>query len=161
MNPSLPPNHPNVPDESMASGCPALPARIAAGDQRHSDILKVGDDFPDATVKFADQIYKLDTTPVVSQIPKGGKDAKEGENWVFPSPQRYYNAMKKKGYSPREEDMVSVVSIHNTVNTRSCTLFLSGSPIPSLSRDTGAGTWSCSTKEASIRGCNYCFRNKN
>ena len=113
-NPSLPPNHPKLPGDSNTSECPALPARS----ESLSQILKVGDDFPDATVKFPDQIYKLDSTPVSSQIPKGGKDVKEGDVWIFPSPQRYYNAMKKKGYSPREEDMVSVVSIHNTVNTR-------------------------------------------
>jgi hypothetical protein len=38
------------------------------------------------------------------------------ETWTFPSQQRFYNAMKKKGWNPREEDLPYIVSIHNTIN---------------------------------------------
>mmetsp|Transcript_20160 Transcript_20160/g.56709 ORF Transcript_20160/g.56709 Transcript_20160/m.56709 type:complete len:267 (+) Transcript_20160:1-801(+) len=66
---------------------------------------------PDAEMKEGQRV-PLDTTPVPSNIPKGGTD----HTWVYPSPQRFYNAMKKKGWRPREEDVPTVVSIHNTVN---------------------------------------------
>jgi len=56
----------------------------------------------------------LSTVTVASNIPRGNSD----ENWQYPSPQRFYNAMQKKGWDPKAEDMVQVVSIHNTVNEK-------------------------------------------
>ena len=38
--------------------------------------------------------------------------------WMYPSEQMFYNAMKRKGWSPSEQDMQSVVAIHNGVNER-------------------------------------------
>ena len=43
---------------------------------------------------------------------------KDAANWAYPSPQMFYNAMKRKGWKPRQEDMDVVVAIHNTVNER-------------------------------------------
>ena len=34
--------------------------------------------------------------------------------WVYPSEQMFFNAMKRKGWTPSEDDMVAVVAIHNT-----------------------------------------------
>lgn len=42
----------------------------------------------------------------------------ESATWVYPSQQMFYNAMKRKGWDAREEDMPQVVAIHNTVNER-------------------------------------------
>ncbi|CAE7921867.1 cchl, partial [Symbiodinium sp. KB8] len=42
----------------------------------------------------------------------------EEGNWVYPSPQMFYNAMKRKGYEAKEEDMSNIVAIHNAVNER-------------------------------------------
>ncbi|KAG0268335.1 Cytochrome c1 heme lyase [Actinomortierella ambigua] len=36
--------------------------------------------------------------------------------WIYPSEQMFFNAMKRKNWSPREEDMKYVVPIHNMVN---------------------------------------------
>lgn len=36
--------------------------------------------------------------------------------WEYPSPQMFYNAMKRKGWKPEERDMTTVVAIHNQVN---------------------------------------------
>jgi cytochrome c heme-lyase len=36
--------------------------------------------------------------------------------WAFPSPQRFYNAMTRKGWQADERTIPAVVSIHNTVN---------------------------------------------
>lgn len=38
--------------------------------------------------------------------------------WMYPSEQMFYNAMKRKGWSPSEQDMKQVVAIHNGVNER-------------------------------------------
>ena len=57
----------------------------------------------------------LSNIVISSTIPKGGT---ESETWQYPSPQRFFNAMKKKGYNPHSEDMQAVVSIHNTVNEK-------------------------------------------
>ncbi|KAK9810244.1 hypothetical protein WJX72_007204 [[Myrmecia] bisecta] len=38
--------------------------------------------------------------------------------WMYPSEQMFYNAMKRKGWSPSEDDMHNVVAIHNAVNER-------------------------------------------
>lgn len=71
-------------------------------------------DVPQTT--YIDEKTPLSNIVVSSSIPKGGD---KEENWQYPSPQRFYNAMKKKGYNPQSHDMQAVVSIHNTVNERS------------------------------------------
>ena len=38
--------------------------------------------------------------------------------WEYPSPQMFFNAMRRKGHNPREEEMEMVVAIHNAVNER-------------------------------------------
>lgn len=40
------------------------------------------------------------------------------DKWVYPSQQRFYNAMKRKGWDPREEDLPYVLSFHNVINER-------------------------------------------
>ncbi len=44
--------------------------------------------------------------------------ALEKNNWEYPSPQMFYNAMLRKGWTPSERDMDTVVTIHNSVNER-------------------------------------------
>ena len=38
--------------------------------------------------------------------------------WMYPSQQMFYNAMRRKGWNPSEDDMQAVVAIHNGVNER-------------------------------------------
>ncbi|KIY96184.1 cytochrome c heme-lyase, partial [Monoraphidium neglectum] len=56
----------------------------------------------------------LSTERIESNIPKGGTS----ETWVYPSPQMFFNALRRKGKGDdvREEDMESVVRAHNTMN---------------------------------------------
>eukprot|EP00639_Heterosigma_akashiwo_P025598 CAMPEP_0194699960 /NCGR_PEP_ID=MMETSP0295-20121207/25192_1 /TAXON_ID=39354 /ORGANISM="Heterosigma akashiwo, Strain CCMP2393" /LENGTH=323 /DNA_ID=CAMNT_0039593641 /DNA_START=180 /DNA_END=1152 /DNA_ORIENTATION=- len=58
--------------------------------------------------------------PVGLQHSKGDEtphhQKETNRKWVYPSEQMYYNAMKRKGWDPREEDMPAVVAIHNFVN---------------------------------------------
>ncbi|KAI9829051.1 MAG: Cytochrome c1 heme lyase [Thelocarpon impressellum] len=74
----------------------------------------------------------LATDREVSTIPRaglpgeGGKPANSEQesgvsgtgNWIYPSEQMFFNAMKRKNYDPRTEDMRSIVPIHNAVNER-------------------------------------------
>jgi cytochrome c heme-lyase len=58
-----------------------------------------------------DQKIPLSQDREVSSIPR----ADQG-NWIYPSEQMFFNAMKRKDWSPREGDMGVVVPIHNAVN---------------------------------------------
>ena len=51
----------------------------------------------------------------VSTIPKAGT---ENSTWTYPSPEMFYNALARKNKldGAREEDMETVVSIHNNMN---------------------------------------------
>eukprot|EP01041_Mallomonas_annulata_P012745 gene12745-26843_t len=70
--------------------------------------------------KDTSQLRNLHTVRAVSSIPKGefmpSHQPGNVEKWVYPSEQQYFNAMKKKGYNPREEDVPVVLAIHNMVN---------------------------------------------
>ncbi|KAF8929198.1 Cytochrome c1 heme lyase [Dissophora ornata] len=43
-------------------------------------------------------------------------DSDQEKVWIYPSEQMFFNAMKRKNWNPREEDMKFVVPIHNMVN---------------------------------------------
>ncbi|XP_046546670.1 holocytochrome c-type synthase-like isoform X2 [Haliotis rubra] len=65
-----------------------------------------------------DQPFPLPTSRVTSKIPKGGS---ENENWVYPSQQMFWNAMLRKGWRWKDddmkpEDMQHIISIHNANN---------------------------------------------
>jgi cytochrome c heme-lyase len=46
-----------------------------------------------------------------------GSDKKTG-NWIYPSEQMFFEAMRRKSYDPKETDMKTIVPIHNAVNER-------------------------------------------
>jgi cytochrome c heme-lyase len=50
----------------------------------------------------------------VSSIPRHGT----GKNWVYPSQQQFFNAMKRKNFDPDGRDMQTIIPIHNAVNER-------------------------------------------
>ncbi|KAK9466894.1 cytochrome c/c1 heme-lyase [Lipomyces arxii] len=47
-----------------------------------------------------------------------GGAVKGSSNWVYPSEEMFFNAMKRKNWDPNAKDMKSVVPIHNAVNER-------------------------------------------
>lgn len=59
----------------------------------------------------------LPTGRATSTIPSAAAGS-EDTNWVYPSQQMFFNAMRRKGYAPHEEEMDAVVAIHNAVNER-------------------------------------------
>jgi len=46
-----------------------------------------------------------------------GSDKKTG-NWIYPSEQMFFDAMRRKAYDPKENDMKTIIPIHNAVNER-------------------------------------------
>ncbi|VEU39795.1 unnamed protein product [Pseudo-nitzschia multistriata] len=75
----------------------------------------------------ASQRIELSTERVSSTIPKGGADGSSAATWTYPSPQQFYNALARKGKFDAnggesevasEEDMASVVALHNNMNEK-------------------------------------------
>ena len=67
------------------------------------------------------QSKPLNTWRQGSSIPTGYPESQPSTSdptWTYPSEQMFYNAMKRKGWSPSEDDMTAVVAIHNAVNER-------------------------------------------
>eukprot|EP00301_Raphidiophrys_heterophryoidea_P021110 c5637_g1_i2.p1 GENE.c5637_g1_i2~~c5637_g1_i2.p1 ORF type:complete len:259 (+),score=58.97 c5637_g1_i2:73-777(+) len=64
-----------------------------------------------------DQKEPLSLDRQKSSIPKASSG---NDKWVYPSPQMFYNALKRKGKGQdiTETDMESVVSVHNIMNER-------------------------------------------
>ena len=65
------------------------------------------------------QPFSLSTGRVQSNIPKAG--GAEGEKWVYPSEQMFWNAMLRKGWrwdadAIKQDDMSAVINIHNANN---------------------------------------------
>jgi cytochrome c heme-lyase len=66
------------------------------------------------------QKAEISTERVKSSIPKGGETV-DGTTWTYPSPQQFYNALARKGKlgdDTSEEDMESVVALHNNMNEK-------------------------------------------
>lgn len=66
----------------------------------------------------ADQPFPLSKERQISTIPKASE---EGGFWVYPSPQMFWNAMLRKGWRWRDEevqqkDMDDIIKIHNANN---------------------------------------------
>ncbi|XP_014045712.1 holocytochrome c-type synthase isoform X3 [Salmo salar] len=63
------------------------------------------------------QPFDLSVNREESQIPRGGTD----QNWVYPSEQMFWNAMLRKGWHWKDEDlgqkdMTNIIKIHNQNN---------------------------------------------
>lgn len=59
----------------------------------------------------------LSSKPTPSSIPRlSPTDQYPYHRWNYPSPQRFYLALKRKGHMVSEEEIDRIVSIHNTVN---------------------------------------------
>jgi len=67
-----------------------------------------------------DQPFLLNTDRVKSTIPKVSEDGKQ-ETWTYPSEQMFWNAMLRKGWKWKDDDMAphdmtNIISIHNANN---------------------------------------------
>ena len=116
---------------ASTSGCPVHARGSPAGERLNPDnaMPAVANQLP-----AAGQRLPLSKERVESTIPQAGA---EGGHWVYPSAQMFYNAMRRKGFEPHEEDMRTVVAIHNTVNERTWREITPRSPreYPEIARD--------------------------
>ena len=99
-------NAPSTKTSSSLSrlGCPVV-GSVDPGNQMQ----------PSPNTPMPGQSKPLGTWRQNSSIPAGNESQ---PLWVYPSEQMFYNAMKRKGWSPKEDDMPAVVAIHNAVNER-------------------------------------------
>ena len=101
-----------------ASACPVRGGAAAVGVDP-GNMMKAGGE---RNLPAPMQQMPLDTTRQVSTIPKSDYNPDHQDNekqlWEYPSPQMFFNAMRRKGYQPSEQDMSMVVAIHNAVNER-------------------------------------------
>lgn len=119
---------------AKAAGCPVMggskpaPAESAAGSTAETSTptynaygeqvdprnqMPAGNQEP-----WPGQRQRLSTERVQSAIPKGKGEGEDGETWTYPSPQQFYNALKRKGKGAdvSEEQVDTLVAIHNNMN---------------------------------------------
>lgn len=73
---------------------------------------------------------ELGTRREISSIPRANREHSNSEhismpvpaavsgNWIYPSEEMFFNAMKRKSWDPKADDMRTIVPIHNAVNER-------------------------------------------
>ncbi|KNE72891.1 hypothetical protein AMAG_17128 [Allomyces macrogynus ATCC 38327] len=105
-------------DTRTAGKCPvdhanmAAPAPSAAKCPVNHGELNPLNNMPDlAQTRQPDQTVELPTERVSSSIPNG-----DGDAWVYPSPQQFYNALRRKGWETPEGEIEVMVDIHNHLN---------------------------------------------
>ncbi|KAK7532485.1 cytochrome c1 heme lyase [Phyllosticta citribraziliensis] len=79
----------------------------ALGLSQDREISTIPRSFPEAKVAAAP----------ANNEQESGADKSSG-NWIYPSEEMFFNAMKRKNFDPRAEDLHSIVPIHNAVNER-------------------------------------------
>jgi cytochrome c heme-lyase len=98
------------------SRCPVKPSRQGKVYDVYSQEINPDNNMPanPNQLPLDVQAAPLSTDRVKSSIPKGGTD----DTWTYPSPQMFYNALKRKGKGEdvTEEHMDNVVAVHNSMN---------------------------------------------
>ncbi|KAJ3065536.1 hypothetical protein HDU98_011116 [Podochytrium sp. JEL0797] len=110
----LPEGHPPVPTAMDATSCPYNGDNDPAVTMQNKDSPLNNMPLTPNQMPSKDQKEPLSVDREISTIPMAGKH--DGKMWVYPSEQMFYNAMKRKNWTPQERDMHSVVPIHNVVN---------------------------------------------
>ncbi|RUP45506.1 cytochrome c heme lyase [Jimgerdemannia flammicorona] len=99
--PSCPMHNPNAPHSGTSSPTPV------------TDALNQLNMMPDLSQAPAlGQQIDLPTERVISSIPKSDGASR----WEYPSPQQFYNALRRKGWETPEEEIETMVDIHNFLN---------------------------------------------
>jgi cytochrome c heme-lyase len=127
QNTSSLPTSPTSSSTTSSSGCPIRGKVSSSTTQyKHSDVYNVYNQKIDPTNQMPNianqlpapnQSIPLPTERIVSTIPKAGTD---DSNWLYPSPQMFWNALvrKNKTDGANEEDIETVVAVHNNMNER-------------------------------------------
>ncbi|KAL8766480.1 MAG: hypothetical protein Q9209_006774 [Squamulea sp. 1 TL-2023] len=78
---------------------------------------KLGTDRVTSSIPRADMALST-TTPDPRSMPSSEGAAQKSGNWIYPSEKMFFDAMKRKSFSPDQKDMPAIVPIHNAVNER-------------------------------------------
>ncbi|PRT55144.1 Putative cytochrome c1 heme lyase [Wickerhamiella sorbophila] len=97
-----PVNHADM--KSFGAGCPV----------DHSKWKDHGGNGGEGLPPLPDVPQQLSAEREVSTIPRADNKG----NWVYPSEQQFFSAMKRKSHNPEARDMSVVIPIHNAVNER-------------------------------------------
>ena len=112
----------SAPSSSSAARCPvdhasssksasAPPAQCPVP---HSETLDPRNQLPVLTQERSpSQTTDLPTERTASSIPRDGTG-----NWEYPSPQQFYNALVRKGWETPENQIETIVEIHNFLNEK-------------------------------------------
>ena len=97
------------PKASAASGCPMHAKAGGGGLNELNNMPAVA-----AQARAPGQEADLSTERVTSSIPMAANDSK----WTYPSPQMFWNSLVRKGKvgAAQEDDMDTVVAVHNSMN---------------------------------------------
>ncbi|TPX31101.1 holocytochrome-c synthase [Synchytrium microbalum] len=129
---TMPANHPIVPaaDRKSAEACPIDHSKFQKPSTSNKDPAACPIPHDKST---PDTINPLNMMPTLSQdmspgqqvllstkrsdstIPKTNAEEHE-PTWVYPSPQQFYNALRRKGWETPENDVPTMVAIHNFLN---------------------------------------------
>ena len=101
----------NAPSANQATPLPT--ARQASSIPMSPEV-----DVPEHQKKKKKEEEEETASTSTSKGQRGEKEEAAEAKWVYPSQQMFFNAMRRKGWSPAEQDMESVVAIHNAVNER-------------------------------------------
>lgn len=104
-----------LPPNIAASGCPVVGANAANQMPPSANEPLPGQAKPLSTWR---QSSTIPTGSAAEELPPHQEATASGEKWVYPSEQMFFNAMRRKGWTPSEDDMTAVVAIHNAVNER-------------------------------------------
>lgn len=124
---ALPPKHPNPAKAQPEPGQTALPLEEKSDTTPKTEMYDVYGQQLDASnmmpttpnqLPSPGQQQPLSTDRVQSTIPKPADDSESKQTWVYPSPQMFFNALKRKGKASdvSESDMPTVVAVHNRMN---------------------------------------------
>lgn len=99
-------------DQSKSGKVPALPKMTRFSLDTSREVSTIPRALPTSTIP----------SPTTSSHSPANSEHESGTstsgNWIYPSEQMFFNAMKRKNYDPQAEDMKSIIPIHNAVNER-------------------------------------------
>ncbi|KAJ4294538.1 Cytochrome c1 heme lyase [Kalmusia sp. IMI 367209] len=117
-NPSQPPTPPHAPVQTPGCDSSSMDqASLTPNPNVLDSIRKLGTEREISTIPRAIPSEAAPAGKPANSEKDTGADKKTG-NWIYPSEQMFFDAMKRKAYSPEETDMRTIVPIHNAVNER-------------------------------------------
>ncbi|KAK6336024.1 Cytochrome c1 heme lyase [Orbilia blumenaviensis] len=114
------------PDPAAAAGCPVDHSTRAAWLKQQQD----GKQAPSHHPPVKDNLSKAREVSTIPRVTISNGNAESPNphaassvspsigNWIYPSEKMFFDAMKRKDWDPKAEDMRMIVPIHNAVNER-------------------------------------------